>query len=553
MRSRFDFFKDFRIILLLIAIVLSVISISPNYENGNFTTDVQMGLDFVGGSSIQLRLEGSIVELQGSKEDILAYELGEQYELSSSGEESIEFTVKDGNATAKNLEELGYGTPTIKDNTVTLNITDEGAIASYLENITEHEILLLEKGETSKYEIRGPILSEEEKKGMTEEEIKNKSQEILEEQLNEAGIELISYENRVSSHTTEQTKNIINTKLNYAGLKDIRVRTWGEDYILVDLAGMPLEEARQYVAQPGKFEIKIFVNETKTERICTGASIKRVSPYRREGMQGSWGVPFELTNSAAQTFIEMTIQYGATDNPQAHPIAMYLDEKEVFKAPLNTSLASSIKSGVWTDNTLIASTGTGEEARQRAQQLETHLRAGSLPVKPEIVSEGYVDPVLGKNFLKGVFSAIILAILAVAFIVYLRYKESMIVIPLLIAGFSETLIVLGIATQIQQLDLPSIGGLIATLGTGVDQLVIITDEVLRGKTRSRQSLVKRVSAAFSIIFASAATTVIAMTPLAYMQLGVLRGFAIVTIIGILVGIFITRPAYGNMIKKIVGR
>ena len=34
-------------------------------------------------------------------------------------------------------------------------------------------------------------------------------------------------------------------------------------------------------------------------------------------------------------------------------------------------------------------------------------------------------------------------------------------------------------------------------------------------------------------------------------LGLLRGFAIVTIVGVLIGIFVTRPAFGEVVKKIV--
>ena len=42
-----------------------------------------------------------------------------------------------------------------------------------------------------------------------------------------------------------------------------------------------------------------------------------------------------------------------------------------------------------------------------------------------------------------------------------------------------------------------------------------------------------------------------MLPLTVLGLGVLRGFAITTILGVLIGIFITRPAFGEIIKKIV--
>jgi preprotein translocase subunit SecD len=46
---------------------------------------------------------------------------------------------------------------------------------------------------------------------------------------------------------------------------------------------------------------------------------------------------------------------------------------------------------------------------------------------------------------------------------------------------------------------------------------------------------------------------IAMLPLALMDLSTLRGFAIVTILGVLVGVIITRPAYGRIIMAILSK
>jgi preprotein translocase subunit SecD len=41
-----------------------------------------------------------------------------------------------------------------------------------------------------------------------------------------------------------------------------------------------------------------------------------------------------------------------------------------------------------------------------------------------------------------------------------------------------------------------------------------------------------------------------MLPLFWAGAGLLRGFALTTIIGVSVGILITRPAFGEMVKKI---
>ena len=84
--------------------------------------------------------------------------------------------------------------------------------------------------------------------------------------------------------------------------------------------------------------------------------------------------------------------------------------------------------------------------------------------------------------------------------------------------------------------------------------VIITDEVLHeGKVPSRQIYEKRLSRAVGIIMVSAATVVIAMLPLALLPLQSLRGFAVITILGVLIGVLITRPAYGKIIAAILSK
>jgi preprotein translocase subunit SecD len=118
---------------------------------------------------------------------------------------------------------------------------------------------------------------------------------------------------------------------------------------------------------------------------------------------------------------------------------------------------------------------------------------------------------------------------------------------------SEVFMILGFATLIGwQLNLPAIAGIIAVIGTGIDHLVIITDEVLyEGKIPSLKVYLSRISKAFAIIFAAAATTIIAMSPLLWMGFGALKGFAITTIIGVLIGVLIARPAYGRVIRDML--
>jgi len=112
------------------------------------------------------------------------------------------------------------------------------------------------------------------------------------------------------------------------------------------------------------------------------------------------------------------------------------------------------------------------------------------------------------------------------------------------------IIILGVASFINwNIDLPSIAGILATIGTGVDDQIIILDETRQEISLSIKQKLKR---AFSIILGAYFTAVVALFPLLWAGAGLLKGFAITTIIGITAGVLITRPAFVDMIRKIEG-
>jgi len=196
-------------------------------------------------------------------------------------------------------------------------------------------------------------------------------------------------------------------------------------------------------------------------------------------------------------------------------------------------------------------------AEQEAKTVYTVLKSGSLPVKLKVIGMQFISPKLGENFKTQALYAGIAALIAVLLIVYFHYRNWKIAIPIASTSLFEVTIILGIAALIRwNLDLPSIAGIIAAIGTGVDQQIVITDELLGGekvkRITKRSSSLKRIGRAFFIIFASAATTIAAMSFLLVYFVGTLKGFAVTTIIGVLIGIFVTRPAYAEIAKYLVG-
>jgi len=84
-------------------------------------------------------------------------------------------------------------------------------------------------------------------------------------------------------------------------------------------------------------------------------------------------------------------------------------------------------------------------------------------------------------------------------------------------------------------------GILAAIGVGVDAQIIVTDELLK----KEGEMSKRLEKAFSIITTSVMVAVVAMVPLLFFSgLVEIIGFATATVLGSLLGLFISRPAYG---------
>jgi preprotein translocase subunit SecD len=194
---------------------------------------------------------------------------------------------------------------------------------------------------------------------------------------------------------------------------------------------------------------------------------------------------------------------------------------------------------------------TKEEAKKEMRLLQTILSSGALPVKLKITSVESIPPAFGERFLHEVLIIGIIAEILVITVVFLRYRNIKITVPMILISASEVVIILGIASLIGwTIDLPSLAGIIAILGTGVDAQIMIIDEVLSGKRMRIYSVTEKIKRAFFIIFSSAATTFVAMLPLLSAGAKVMQGFAVTTIIGLFIAVFVTRPAFGRIVEEI---
>ncbi|MCL4389337.1 MAG: hypothetical protein M1528_02340 [Candidatus Marsarchaeota archaeon] len=196
-------------------------------------------------------------------------------------------------------------------------------------------------------------------------------------------------------------------------------------------------------------------------------------------------------------------------------------------------------------------TKTGQLAFATAQtkQIASVLSGGALPVAVFAGTPTTIPPTLGSHFLYVSLIAGGIAILFVSAFIMVRYRKLFLVGPIIITTAMELFIIVSIIGLIGTIDLAAVAGMIAVVGTGVDAQIIITDEVLMH--RETQSSAKMLLGhAFYIVWADAALLVVAMLPLFFStSLVTIIGFSESTIIGALLGVMVTRPAYGAIIGK----
>ena len=555
-----DLSKDRRVVLYAVVLALAIILIG--------TLGLKFGLDLQGGSYLQLQLEGAVAQVDVTPEKILEV----QFNASSVQKLGNAYVVMvPGIVKATLPDDLGYsGSKMVEQNNVTkITITaiDTDIITNYLKKSMDADVKIVGVAPVQ-YEIRTNVTRES-------------LNAILAPVGGKVSIGESAFVEGLTVETVDETKNVLDSKLNRLGLQDIRVRVVDNKYILIDLAGMDVATAQDVVGKPGKFEIRIQADNNQTIHVLYGDAVASVDIPQGD-RSGGWGVPFTLSEEGATVFQKAAIDAGAVKNPDAHPISMYLDKDEVFSAPLAAELAGSLSKVPV--RTLEARVGSGDAGSTKAKELYIHLREGALPVNVAIVGSGQVSAALGKQFKVQMVIAGLIALLAVAAMVFYRYREKRIVLPMVATSFSEVVMMLGIWSLGGiwfgwQLDLASLAGIIMVIGTGVDQLVIITDELIRGgeavpaasdrsiKERAAEAAEKsgvgkavaasskvylgRLSRAFSIIIGAAATTAVAMLPLLYMGFGALTGFALIIIVGVILGTAIARPAYGRIIGHIL--
>ena len=163
-------------------------------------------------------------------------------------------------------------------------------------------------------------------------------------------------------------------------------------------------------------------------------------------------------------------------------------------------------------------------------------------------SETRIPAPLGEKFLQWSIIGALAALGAVALVIAIRYWNLKLLLPILFICFAEVTILIAVVGAFT-IDLGAFAGIIAAIGVSVDAQIVITDELLK---KDGAPASKKLERAFAIVVSTATIAIIAMLPLLlFSGLPEVVGFATSTILGSLLGVLISRPAYAAFVENVV--
>lgn len=234
--------------------------------------------------------------------------------------------------------------------------------------------------------------------------------------------------------------------------------------------------------------------------------------------------------------------------------------KEVYSGGSGWRMAVILNSSIITSPSLNAALReggmiSGRFSQREVNQLAADLKAGSLSFTPRILSEENVSPELGKEErTRGIIASLVALILVVlAMVGYYRFAGLVASCAVLL----NILIMWGVLQNLgAALTLPGIAGIVLTIGMAVDANVLVFERIreefaISGRIASAIQAGYR--KAFSAIFDSNITTIMAALILIQFDSGPIKGFAVTLIIGIIssmfTALFMTRYFFAGWVRN----
>jgi SecD/SecF fusion protein len=383
----------------------------------------------------------------------------------------------------------------------------------------------------------------------------------------------------VPERALEHAVEVLRKRVDRFGVAEPIIQPAGENRILIQLPGLSEEEkesAKTQIQRAAFLEFRLvhensdelirrgsgaigYTNMVQIDRLPDGQSVTRNFLVERRPVRSAAGL--ELTGkhvANAHVFIDplsgepkISLRFNTegarifgdvTSRNVGRMLAIVLDG-ELYSAPV---IRQEIRGG----NCEISGAFTLREAGELANVLVNPLEA---PV--QIIEERGVDPSLGRDSIRSGITAAIIGGVLVSLFMLAYYLLAGVVANL--ALLLNLVLLIGVMCSFDvTLTLPGIAGILLTIGLAVDANVLIYERI-REELAAGKSLRGAVAAgygrAFTTIFDSNVTTLIASVILIFFGTGPVRGFGMTLTIGVLVSMFtalvVTRLIFDFLIDR----
>jgi preprotein translocase subunit SecD len=342
---------------------------------------------------------------------------------------------------------------------------------------------------------------------------------------------------QVTTEALNNIRTIIENRINRYGVAEPIVQTQGRDRIVVELPGVENEgQVRELIGRTGRLEFYA-VPRDDIEQVTPGAQMPSGFELLFGGEQVASAAPgfdqfnrpavqVELRGDGARIFDEYARDAYRGEN-NSDFVAIVLDG--------NVQSAPEINARQFGGQVQIGGQFTSAEV----QALVTVLQYGSLPLELDEVSISRISPTLGLNFLQQSVLAGAIGIALVFVFMLLLYRLPGAIACVALAYYA--LLVFAIFRLIPvTLTLAGVAAFVLSIGMAVDANILIFERT-KEELRSGKTLFSAVEAGFNrawnSIFDSNVSSILTAAILFYFGSPVIRGFALVLIIGVLVSMF----------------
>lgn len=336
---------------------------------------------------------------------------------------------------------------------------------------------------------------------------------------------------KVDDDAMQRVVSIMERRINELGLTEPIIQREGERRVIIELPGIKDPDAAiQTIGKTAMLEFK----DEDGNTLLTGTDLKDAQPAMNQ-QNNSAVVNLEFSDEGAEKFADATLKnVGRT-------ISILLDG-EVLTDPVVREPIMGGRAEI-----------SGQRDLEEAQRLAVLLRSGALPVKVNIIETRTVGPSLGNDSKQKSEFAFVVGVAAVLIFMLLFYRACGFIADISLMAY--TLLLLAILKALDAtLTLPGVAGIILSIGMAVDANVLIfehfKEEFRLGKS-IRLAMETGFKRAFTTIFDSNITTIIAAAVLFMFGTGNIRGFAITLGLGVLLSMFTAITLTQYLLKLLV--